>query len=121
MVPARHLLGVASGALLVTSVVGLVTRDDPAPSAPSGPGEVLITDFAYGPEALSIAVGTTITWTNDDTADHTVTSDDDTGLLDSGSIDTGGATFEQTFDEPGSFTYFCAFHPFMKGSVEVTG
>ncbi len=112
----RHLVALAAVVLLGSSVIGLVTRDEPAPSGPATPGEVQIADFAFGPEAARVAVGSTLTWTNSDNAAHTV--DSNGGILDSESIGTG-ATFEHTFDEPGTFTYFCAFHPFMQGSVEV--
>ena len=66
----------------------------------------------------TVAVGSTLTWTNTDSTDHTVDSPD--GTLHSGSIKQD-ATYEVTFDEAGTFTYICAFHPFMKGTVEVTG
>lgn len=116
MVPVRHLLGLSGAALLVAAGVGIATRDD-APTAPAAPGEVQISEFAFGPEVLTVQAGTTVTWRNADGAAHTVDGDDPGGP-DSESI-AGGAQFEHAFDEPGTYTYFCAFHPFMLGTVEV--
>ena len=65
------------------------------------------------------AVGDEITWTNVDGTSHTVTSNDDSGVLDSGNV-SGGGTFSATFDEAGEFTYFCEIHPQMEGTVTVS-
>lgn len=112
-------MAIAAVGLLGASVVGLATRDDPAPAGPAAPGEVQIAGFAFGPEALQVAVGTTVTWANSDTADHTVDATDGDELS-SGSI-REGETFEHLFDTAGTYSYLCAFHPFMVGTVEVTG
>jgi plastocyanin len=95
-----------------------------SPSADMGAGaefvdetSVTIADVAFTPPELSVAVGTTVTWTNEDWAPHTATAED--GSFDSDRLDQG-ASFEHTFDEPGTFGYFCSFHPGMMGSVVVT-
>lgn len=83
-------------------------------------------DSAYDPLDVEVAVGTTITWTNDDTVAHTVTSGvaDDSGAEADGTFDSRfvepGETWSHTFTEPGEFPYFCAPHPWMRGSVTVT-
>lgn len=118
MTAARHVLGAASLALLGVAVLGLVTNDA-APSAPAGPGEVQIAGFAYGPEALTVASGSTVTWRNADATPHTVDSTAGPELR-SGEI-AGGDTFEQTFSTPGRYEYVCAIHPSMQGIVEVIG
>ena len=64
---------------------------------------------------ITIAVGGTVTWTNTDNQAHTATS---SGNFDTGSIDPD-ATASVTFDEPGTYTYICSFHPFMTGTVTV--
>ncbi len=115
---ARHLLGGIAFLLLVASGLGLATRSD-MKMGPSKPGVVQIAGFAFGPEVSTVKVGDAITWTNLDGTAHTVNSMG-TGPLDSGSID-HGKTFTQTFTTPGTFTYYCAFHPFMHGTVKVTG
>jgi plastocyanin len=77
---------------------------------------VTIEDFAFNEATIEIAAGTTVTWTNNDTAPHTVTSTE--GVFDSGRLD-GSATFSFTFTEPGEYAYFCEFHPGMQGTIVV--
>ena len=115
---ARHLLGGISVLLLVASGVGLATRTD-MQMGPARPGAVEIAGFAFGPAISTVKVGDKITWTNMDGAAHTVNSMG-VGPLDSGSID-HGKSFTLTFTKTGSFMYYCAFHPFMHGTVTVTG
>jgi len=92
----------------------LVATDD---SASMSEGvEVEIEDFAYLSAAITIKVGTTVTWTNKDSVRHTVSSD--TGLFESGLFGKG-ESFSHTFTEAGTFTYHCAPHPYMKGTVIV--
>jgi plastocyanin len=71
---------------------------------------------AYNPGDLSIAVGTTVTWTNADVVSHTSTSDA-TGW-NSGVIAPGGQ-FSFGFPAAGTFSYHCAIHPGMVGTVVV--
>ena len=89
-----------------------------AASADAGGGSdaVTIQNFAFGPNSLSVAVGSTVTWTNADSAAHTATADD--GSFDSKSIAAGG-TFSQTFDTAGTFAYHCSIHPNMQATIEV--
>ncbi|MDH3853687.1 MAG: plastocyanin/azurin family copper-binding protein, partial [Nitrosopumilus sp.] len=72
---------------------------------------------------LTVASGTTVSWINDDSAAHTVTSGTVnaglTGVFDSG-IFQSGSVFEFTFSEAGTFDYFCMVHPWMTGKVIVT-
>ena len=81
------------------------------------------TDECYIPFETTVPVGTTVTWINDDSAAHTVTSgtvaDGPDGLFDS-SIFMAGDTFEYTFDESGTYDYFCIVHPWMVGKVTVS-
>lgn len=79
---------------------------------------VQIKNFAFTPAHLIIKKGTTVTWTNADTAPHTVTSDSGK-LLDSPTLKTG-ESFSFTFTAAGSFSYHCAVHPMMKGKITVT-
>jgi plastocyanin len=86
-----------------------------APSAGSG-SAVSIADFSFQPATITISVGTTVTWTNKDNAGHTVTADDSSFTSDRlGS----GVTFSHTFATAGTFTYHCAIHASMKGTVTV--
>jgi len=78
---------------------------------------VSIKDFAFNPGTIEVAVGTTITWTNDDAAPHTVSQSG--GGFESGRLDPG-TTFSFTFDTAGTFDYFCQFHANMTGQVVVS-
>lgn len=100
----------------------------PAPAAPqpkvaapgsgsaSGSTAARIVDFAFAPASISIAAGTSVTWTNLDPAPHTVTATD--GSWDSGLIDPDG-TFSRRFATPGTFTFACLVHPSMTGTIRV--
>jgi plastocyanin len=79
--------------------------------------DAVIEGFAYMPGTIEISAGTTVTWTNNDSAPHTVT--DDGGAFQSGKMDQG-ATFSFTFDTPGTYTYHCEFHANMTATVIVT-
>jgi plastocyanin len=75
----------------------------------------------YDPQDLAVSVGTTVIWSNDDTAAHTVTSGADIiadGVFDSGILP-AGKTFEHQFDTAGTTEYFCQVHPWMVGTVIV--
>jgi plastocyanin len=92
-------------------------QSEAAPSTGGGGGNaVTIQNFAFNPSTIEVAVGTTVTWTNQDTAGHTVTADD--GSFDSKTLATG-ATFQQTFSTAGTFTYHCSIHTSMKATVTV--
>jgi plastocyanin/glucose/arabinose dehydrogenase len=96
----------------------------PVPAAPvaSASASVAIQNFSFDPQTLTVAPGTTVTWTNNDEVQHTVTWDDrsvDSGLLGQ------GETFSYTFTEPGTYGYFCIPHGSpgagMFGTVVVSG
>jgi plastocyanin len=90
----------------------------PAPTAaPSSSSAVTIQNFSFAPAQLSVKVGTTVTWTNQDSAAHTVAADD--GSWTSGDLAKGQA-FTHTFDKAGTFAYHCGVHPSMKGTITVT-
>jgi plastocyanin len=77
---------------------------------------VTIEDFAFTPETITVKKGTTVTWTNNDSMEHTVTGND--GGPDS-ELFGQGEEYSYTFDEVGTFTYFCKPHPNMTGTVIV--
>ena len=93
----------------------------PLPGSISAPSEseatgtnVAIAAFAFDPAELRVPVGTAVTWSNNDPAPHTVTGDGfNTGPLEQGTTGT------VAFDTVGTFDYFCAIHPTMRGSVIV--
>ena len=75
---------------------------------------VTIAGFAFSPQTLTVAKGTSITWTNNDSTTHTVTSD--SGIWDSGDL-APGKTFSYTFNQTGTFPYYCKIHPSMTAKV----
>ncbi len=79
---------------------------------------VSISNFSFQPAAITVAAGTTVTWTNFDGAPHTVSADN--GSFDSGTIGSGGS-YSLTFTAPGTYTYHCNIHPSMTGVVYVSG
>ena len=115
------------GILLASGLVVLFTllifgiscyQSTPAPTPSPTPTitEVEISGFAFVPATITIPVGTTVTWFNKDSVAHTVSSRE--GVFDSGNL-SGGATFSYTFDQNGSFEYYCKIHPYMNGEVIV--
>lgn len=114
-------VGIIAGAMLLAACSS--SSDDESTTtvgAPAGgDGAVSIENFAFGPGDITVSVGDTITWTNDEASiGHTTTSDD--GIWNS-SLLKAGESFEQTFTEAGTFTYFCSIHPSMKASITVEG
>jgi plastocyanin len=80
---------------------------------------VTIERSRFEPDELTVAVGTEVTWENLDAFSHTVTSDEESSLaFDSGDM-AEGDTFAQTFDEAGTYEYFCEVHPTMRSTVVV--
>ncbi len=88
-----------------------------APSAAPTQADVTIDNFAFSPAMLTVKVGTTVRWTNQQGVQHTVTSD--TNMWDSGRL-SQGQSFEQTFTQAGTFAYHCSIHSSMKGTITVT-
>ena len=85
-------------------------------AAAAAPGAVTIADFAFAPDTITVAAGTTVTWTNNGAAGHTVTADD--GSFDSKTI-ASGATFSQAFAKAGTYAYHCSIHSSMTAKVVV--
>ena len=77
---------------------------------------VAIRDFAFAPANLTINAGDTVRFVNEDNAPHTATADN--GSFDTGNLNNGQSASLQ-FPSAGTFSYFCAVHPRMKGSITV--
>jgi len=99
----------------------------PSPGLPKGPTsteppstppqiEVAVEGFAFKPAEITVPVGTTVIWYNNDSVIHTVTARD--GSFDSDSLSEGDM-FSYTFEERGTFEYYCIPHPYMEGQVVV--
>jgi hypothetical protein len=85
----------------------------------SQPGAITvdIKGFSFQPNSITVQVGTSVTWVNHDSVDHTITLDD--GKFDSGNMKSG-SEFKFAFSQPGTYSYHCAIHPSMIGVVTVT-
>jgi len=101
---------VATNASTVTTAAG--------PAAPA-PTAVSIKDFAFVGKTISVTKGSTVTWTNNDSVGHSVVSNDKTTFK-SQKL-TQGQTFSFTFSADGTFAYICGIHPYMAGTITVTG
>ena len=91
-------------------------------SVTMGPGSSTLTTDAFSPNPIQVSVGSTVTWTNNDSVIHTVnsgTSPTESGLFTS-PIMNPGDTFEYTFTEAGEVPYFCLLHPNMVGTAIVS-
>jgi plastocyanin len=89
------------------------TKQDSSSVSESNPNQVICKNNKFNPDTLTIKVGTTVVWVNQDSYIHTVTSgtspNDRSGLFDSGNLN-GGDTFSFTFDTAGTYDYFCIPH-----------
>jgi len=99
-----------------TSVVALAISARDGSSATTKIHEVAIKSFKFDPERIAVKVGDTIRWTNEDLAPHTATATQ--GSWDTGEI-VKGDSVSLVVNDGMEANYFCAFHPHMKGSVEL--
>jgi plastocyanin len=103
--------------LLFAGSSSVTANDQPASDQPSTAGAaVKIDNFVFGPQTITVAVGTTVTWTNSDDIPHTAVSTD--GVFKSKVMDTD-EKFSYTFTKPGTYSYYCTIHPKMTGKVLV--
>ena len=108
---------------VMVALVVLLSAGSPNAAAnaqQAGPAmaEVKIDNFSFGPATLTVAVGTTVTWTNRDDIPHTVVSTDDPKAFKSKALDTDDK-FSFTFAKPGAYPYFCSLHPKMTAKIVV--
>jgi amicyanin len=79
---------------------------------------VTISNYAFSPASIKIKVGTTVTWTNQDPVEHTVTVNSGSGPM--SMLIARGQSFSYTFKQAGTYSYHCTPHPYMKATVIVT-
>jgi plastocyanin len=84
--------------------------------SPSANAEIKIDNFSFGPETLTVPVGTTVTWTNRDDIPHTVVSTD--GVFKS-KVRDSDERFSYMFSQAGTYPYYCSVHPKMTGKIVV--
>jgi plastocyanin len=101
----------------VTPAVNTPATTVPKTPAPAN-ASVSIKNFAFSPSTVTVKVGTKITWTNNDSVAHTVTSDSGTTL--NSTVLSPGQSYSVTLTNTGSINYHCTIHPMMRGVVIVT-
>jgi amicyanin len=89
-----------------------------ATAEPAASASVSIAQMRFAAPTVTVKAGGTVTWTNNESVPHTVTAQD--GSFGSAQLGRGD-TFSQTFTEPGTYSYYCAIHPNMRGTVVVVG
>jgi plastocyanin len=86
---------------------------------PIGAGhvDIDISNFAYSPATITVKVGTTVTFTDKESVEHTATSNT-AGVFETGTLQNGQAVSIK-LEKVGTFSYHCAFHAFMHGTIRV--
>lgn len=117
----RH--AILAGMLGITLLAGCGGDEDDTNTAPGAAAtpttSIRIADFDYAPDPATVKAGSPIAIANADKAPHTLTEEGGSPSFDSDTIK-GGKSGSVTFREPGTFKYYCVFHPTMKGTVTVT-
>jgi plastocyanin len=117
----RRLIAVAVVVIIVIiAAVAILAMQSPPSGGnnDSGTGDsVEIKNIAFSPATLTVANGTTVTWTNNDSTVHTVTFDN--GPFASSGNFGQGQTYSVTFNQVGTFNYHCSIHPNMVAKVIV--
>ena len=117
----RRRIGLVLGAVGVTALLAaavpeLTAAGEAAGAVAASPATIKIDNFAFAPGTLTVTVGTTVTWKNDDDSPHRI--GDKNGTFKSAALDTDD-TFSHTFAAPGDYPYICTIHPYMVGKIVV--
>ena len=111
--------------VLACSFSGCASNQSPATSTPAtttpvaGLNSIAIKNFAFSPAILTIKTGTTVTWMNQDGAPHTIASDPGSVVAFTSESLANGASYQFTFNQSGTYSYYCTIHPSMKGTIIV--
>ncbi len=103
----RKLSAALAFAFLTTTAVPVVSADT---------NTVMIHDFAFSPNSLTVSAGSVVTWKNLDGEPHTVVSAQ--GLFRSEALDENDS-YSFKFDRPGTYAFICSIHPQMRGTIVV--
>jgi len=107
----------AAVAAVVAAIAPAVVFAGKPANAATQPNVVEIRNMKFNPPSLTVNLGATVTWINEDDAPHTVTARN--AVFRSAALDTK-ERFSHTFTSPGEFRYFCTIHPMMVGRIVVT-
>ena len=110
------IVGLFAIVMVATLLQSAASPGSPAKAPQAASAEVKVDNFSFGPATLTVAVGTTVTWTNRDDIPHTIVSTDK--VFKSKVLDTD-EKFSFTFAKPGTYPYFCSIHPKMTATVVV--
>jgi plastocyanin len=114
VLPAFVAAAVAAAALALSHSSGPSTT---SAAISAGSKTIEISSFAYSPAAVTVKVGTTITFTNEESVEHTATSNIE-GLFDTGTLNKGQSV-RLKMNKVGTFSFHCSFHAFMHGTIKV--
>jgi plastocyanin len=103
-------------AAAVAAALLAATSTFPAASAQAADTNIIIDQYTFTPQRVTVKAGTTVAWINDDEIPHTVASS--TKVFKSKALDTSDQ-FSFTFTTPGAYQYFCSMHPYMTGAIVV--
>jgi plastocyanin len=103
-------------ALLTGAAVLIGGQDLQAGEPATAANQVVVDNFTFSPQTLTVKAGSRVTWVNHDDVPHTATSTEK--KFNSGPLDTD-QSFSFVFDKPGEYPYFCAVHPHMTGKIIV--
>jgi plastocyanin len=108
----------SSSSASTTAAAGTTSSSAAPAAAPvrSGVVEVAISNYAFHPATITVAAGTKVTFRNHDQTAHTASSTQP--AFDTGTVKPGHSV-TVVLEKPGSYTYYCQFHAFMRGSVIV--
>ena len=101
---------------VITAILLVVSPSVPAKAANP---EIVISEYMFAPETVTVAAGTKLTWVNHDDVPHTIVDSATPKLFHSGALDTNDS-YSFTFSKPGTYKYFCTLHPQMVGTIIVT-
>ena len=126
---AGYLLGVVAAIVVIAAVLSHSAKSDMhqmnmgmsmSTSSAVETSQVAIQNFAFSPSAIRVHVGTTVTWTNKDSTEHSVVADTRSSDAPNGPLLAQGKTYQFTFHKTGTYHYHCMPHPNMQGTVVVT-
>jgi plastocyanin len=123
----KQFIGIVAAVVVVAAIFAvahLATKPSsdtmqPTSTAATMTNKVTIHDYMFSPAVTRVTVGTTVTWTNSDSVNHTVTADTNSTDAPSSMDIAQGKSFSFTFKKAGTYTYHCFPHPYMHGTVEV--
>ena len=101
--------------ILLIAISGCTEQKTQSQTQSQSTNAIDIKDFAFNPDTITVTKGTTVTWTNKESAPHTVKGT----AFTSGTLNQG-QSYSYTFNEAGTFEYLCGIHPSMRAKVIVT-